>query len=63
MLALPQHKPPAYIVKEMIKVIGLIRESAIIVEDIFSLPTLISLSGWLNRPDKRLGGWNSRNWK
>ena len=45
MLALPHHLSPVDIVKEIIKVIGLIQESAIIIEDIFSLPTFLSLLG------------------
>ena len=45
MMVLPQDLSTGYIVKEIVKVIVLIQEYVIIIEDIISLPTFLSLSG------------------
>ena len=63
MLVLPQYSPAIHITKEVIKLIGLIQESAIIMKDISSPPAFLLFLGWSIRLGKRLSSWNIRRWK
>ena len=58
--SLPEHWSTVYIVKEAIEFIRLIRMTAIIIKNIFSLLSFLSLSGRSNRNSKRFGVQNSR---
>lgn len=58
--SLPEHWSTVYIVKEVIEFIRLIQMTAIIIKNIFSLLSFLSLSGRSNRNSKRFGVQNSR---